>query len=151
MRSCFSVAIQFIPLQIIKTSVELNEEYQVENILEKWMISEKPTISSSEKDTIPQKTHENSENLLNCARTLQQFERGLSQQKLELIDFSKESRLEGLKKFSCSQFHCYHCSVQKQHSKLWRLRKTHSVSESWKGEGPLHSTKDVWPVSHTHS
>jgi len=32
---------QFIPLQIIKTSVELNEEYQVENILEKRMISEK--------------------------------------------------------------------------------------------------------------
>jgi len=26
---------QFIPLQIIKTPVELNEEYQVENILEK--------------------------------------------------------------------------------------------------------------------
>jgi len=32
---------QFIPLQIIKTSVELNEKYQVENILEKRMISEK--------------------------------------------------------------------------------------------------------------
>jgi len=32
---------QFIPLQTIKTSVELNEEYQVENILEKQMISEK--------------------------------------------------------------------------------------------------------------
>ncbi len=32
---------QFISLQIIKTSVELNEEYQVENILEKRMISGK--------------------------------------------------------------------------------------------------------------
>jgi len=32
---------QFIPLQVIKTSVELNEEYQVENILEKRMISGK--------------------------------------------------------------------------------------------------------------
>jgi tryptophanase len=32
---------QFISLQIIKTSVELNEKYQVENILEKQMISEK--------------------------------------------------------------------------------------------------------------
>jgi len=32
---------QFIPLQIIKTSVELNKEYQVENILKKRMISEK--------------------------------------------------------------------------------------------------------------
>jgi len=32
---------QFIPLQTIETSVELNKEYQVENILEKWMISRK--------------------------------------------------------------------------------------------------------------
>jgi len=32
---------QFIPLQTIETSVELNEEYQVENILEKRMVSGK--------------------------------------------------------------------------------------------------------------
>jgi len=32
---------QFISLQIIKTSVEPDEKYQVENILEKQMISEK--------------------------------------------------------------------------------------------------------------
>jgi len=32
---------QFIPLQIIETFVESDEEYQVENILEKQMISEK--------------------------------------------------------------------------------------------------------------
>jgi len=32
---------QFIPLQIIKTFVKLNEEYQVKNILEKQMISGK--------------------------------------------------------------------------------------------------------------
>jgi len=32
---------QFIPLQIIETSVKLNEEYQVKNILEQQMISEK--------------------------------------------------------------------------------------------------------------
>jgi len=32
---------QFIPLQIIETSVELDEEYQIENILKKQMISEK--------------------------------------------------------------------------------------------------------------
>jgi len=32
---------QIILLQIIKTSVELNEEYEIENILEKRMISEK--------------------------------------------------------------------------------------------------------------
>jgi hypothetical protein len=48
---------QSIPLQTVKTPVEPNEEYQVENILEQRMISGKPTISSSEKDTIPQKTH----------------------------------------------------------------------------------------------
>jgi len=32
---------QFIPLQIIKTFVELDEEYKVEDILKKQMISEK--------------------------------------------------------------------------------------------------------------
>jgi len=32
---------QFIPLQITETFVELNKEYQVENILEKQMISKK--------------------------------------------------------------------------------------------------------------
>jgi len=32
---------QFIPLQIIKTFVESDKEYQVKNILEKQMISEK--------------------------------------------------------------------------------------------------------------
>jgi len=32
---------QFIPLQTTETSVELNKEYQVENILEKRMINEK--------------------------------------------------------------------------------------------------------------
>jgi len=32
---------QFIPLQITETFVELNKEYQVENILEKRMISKK--------------------------------------------------------------------------------------------------------------
>jgi len=32
---------QFIPLQAVKTPVKLNEEYEVENILEKRMISEK--------------------------------------------------------------------------------------------------------------
>jgi len=30
-----------MPLQIIETFVKLNEEYEVEGILEKWMISEK--------------------------------------------------------------------------------------------------------------
>jgi len=32
---------QIISLQIIKTSVELNKEYEIENILKKRMISEK--------------------------------------------------------------------------------------------------------------
>jgi len=31
---------QIISLQVIKTSVELNEEYEIENILKKRMISE---------------------------------------------------------------------------------------------------------------
>ncbi len=68
---------QFIPLQIIKTSVELNEEYQVENILEKWMISEKAHYLIKWKGyNTSENTWELRENLLNCARTLQQFERG---------------------------------------------------------------------------
>jgi hypothetical protein len=52
---------QFIPLQIIETSVESDKEYQVENILKKRMISEKPTTSSNERGTTPLKTHENSQ------------------------------------------------------------------------------------------
>jgi hypothetical protein len=52
---------QFIPLQTIETSVEPDKEYQVENILEKRMISGKPTISSNERGTTPLKTHENSQ------------------------------------------------------------------------------------------
>jgi len=67
---------QFIPLQIIKTSVELNEEYQVENILEKRMISGKTHYLVKWKEYNTSKnTWELKENLLNCARTLQQFER----------------------------------------------------------------------------
>jgi len=67
---------QFIPLQIIKTSVELNEEYEVENILEKRMISGKAhyLIKWKRYDT-SENTWESRENLLNCARTLQQFEK----------------------------------------------------------------------------
>jgi hypothetical protein len=59
---------QIISLQIIKTSVELNEEYEVENIL-KRMISEKFTISSNEKIMISQKTSENSRRI---SRTVQE-------------------------------------------------------------------------------
>jgi len=47
---------QSIPLQIIKTSVESDEKYQVKNILENGWLVGKPTISSNKKNTIPQKT-----------------------------------------------------------------------------------------------
>jgi len=67
---------QFISLQTTETSVELNEEYQVENILEKWMISEKAHYLVKWKEyNTSENTWELKENLLNCARTLQQFER----------------------------------------------------------------------------
>jgi len=67
---------QFISLQIIKTFVELNEEYQVKNILKKWMISEKAHYLVKWKGyNTSENTWELKENLLNCARTLQQFER----------------------------------------------------------------------------
>jgi len=68
---------QFIPLQTIEMSVELDKEYQVENILEKQMISEKAHYLIRWKGyNTSENTWEFIENLLNCARTLQQFERG---------------------------------------------------------------------------
>ncbi len=67
---------QFISLQITETSVKPDKEYQVKNILEKQMISEKAhyLIKWKGYDT-SENTWELKENLLNCARTLQQFER----------------------------------------------------------------------------
>jgi len=68
---------QFIPLQIIETPVELNEEYQVENILKQRMISGKTHYLVKWKEyNTSENTWELKENLLNCVRTLQQFERG---------------------------------------------------------------------------
>jgi len=68
---------QFIPLQIIETSVELNEEYQVENILEKRMISGKAHYLIKWKGyNTSENTWELIENLNSCVRTLQHFERG---------------------------------------------------------------------------
>jgi len=67
---------QFIPLQTIETFVKLDEEYQVENILEKQMISEKAHYLVKWKEyNTSENTWELKENLLNCARTLQQFEK----------------------------------------------------------------------------
>jgi len=67
---------QFIPLQTIETSVESDEEYQVENILEKRMISGKTHYLVKWKEyNTSENTWELKENLLNCARTLQQFEK----------------------------------------------------------------------------
>ncbi len=67
---------QFIPLQIIETSVELNEKYHVENILEKQMISGKAHYLVKWKEyNTSENMWELKENLLNCVRTLQQFER----------------------------------------------------------------------------
>jgi hypothetical protein len=95
---------QSIPLQTVKTPVEPNEEYQVENILEQRMISGKPTISSSEKDTIPQKTHGSPKRTYSTVRgRYNSLRKGPgSIKKLELIDSSKESRLEGSEEFSSS-------------------------------------------------
>jgi hypothetical protein len=58
---------QIISLQITETSVESNEEYEIENILEEKMISEKAHYLSNEKITISQKT---SENLKRISRTV---------------------------------------------------------------------------------
>jgi hypothetical protein len=65
------------------------------------MISGKPTILSNEKNTIPQKTHENSKRTYS---TVQEHYNSLREgsesiKKLKLIDFSKESRLEESEEF----------------------------------------------------
>ncbi len=67
---------QFISLQTIEMSVKLDKEYQVENILKKRMISEKThyLVKWKEYNTL-KNMWELKENLLNCVRTLQQFER----------------------------------------------------------------------------
>ncbi len=67
---------QFIPLQINKTSVKLNEEYQVKDILKQRMISGKTHYLVKWKEySTSENTWKLKENLLNCARTLWQFER----------------------------------------------------------------------------
>jgi len=68
---------QFIPLQTTEMSVELNKEYQVENILEKWMISGKAHyLIRWKRYNTSENTWELIENLSGCAKTLQHFERG---------------------------------------------------------------------------
>jgi len=68
---------QFIPLQITETFVELNKEYQVENILEKRMISGKAHYLIRWKGyNTSENTWKLIENLNGCTRTLQHFERG---------------------------------------------------------------------------
>jgi len=67
---------QIISLQINETSVESNEEYKIENILEKRMINEKVHYFIKWKDyNISKNFWEFKENLKNCVRTLQCFER----------------------------------------------------------------------------
>ncbi len=67
---------QFISLQVTSMSVELKTEYEVENILEKRMINEKIYyfIKWKEYDAL-ESTWKLKNNLLNCVRMLQQFEK----------------------------------------------------------------------------
>jgi len=68
---------QFIPLQTKPTSVKPENEYEVEDILGKRMISGEAHYLVKWKgyDT-SESTWKSKSNLLNCARTLQQFEKG---------------------------------------------------------------------------
>ncbi len=65
---------------------------------------EKLTISSNERDTIPQKAHKSSKRTYSTVwDTTTVWERGSeSIKKLELIDSNKKSRLKGLKEFYSS-------------------------------------------------
>jgi len=67
---------QFISLQVTSTSVESETKYEVENILEKRMISEKAyyLVKWKEYDAL-KSTWKFKNNLLNCVRMLQQFEK----------------------------------------------------------------------------
>ncbi len=94
---------QSISLQTVKTSVELNEEYQVENILEKWMISGKThyLIKWKEYNTSEKHVRTQREPTQLCKNITAVWERASrSIKKLELIDFSKELRLKESEKFS---------------------------------------------------
>jgi len=67
---------QMISLQITETSVELNKECEIENILEKRMISGEAHYLIKWKDyDISENTWELKKNLKNCVRTLQHFEK----------------------------------------------------------------------------
>ncbi len=68
---------QFIPLQITETFVKSDKEYQVENILEKRMISEKAHyLIKWKRYNTSENTWKLIENLNSYTRTLQHFERG---------------------------------------------------------------------------
>ena len=69
---------QSIPLQIKPTLVESDEEYEVERILDKKIISETVhyLVKWKECDT-SESTWEPKVNLKNCTRMLQQFEGGI--------------------------------------------------------------------------
>ena len=67
---------QDISIQIIKTSIELNNEYEVEIILEKKTISEKSYyLIKWKRYNISENIWEFKDNLNNCARTLWYFEK----------------------------------------------------------------------------
>ncbi len=68
---------QSIPLQATPTPVEPETEYEVEDILGKRMISEEAHYLVKWKGyDASESTWEPQDNLLNCVRTLQQFEKG---------------------------------------------------------------------------
>jgi len=67
---------QIISSQIIKMSVEFNKEYEIKNILEKKMISEKIYyLVKWKRYNISENIWKFKENLKNCTKTLQHFEK----------------------------------------------------------------------------
>ena len=72
---------QFILLQTKSTSVESDEEYEVERILDKKIISEAAHYLVKWKEyDISESTWESKQNLKNYVRTLWQFEKGVQSQ-----------------------------------------------------------------------
>ena len=71
---------QFIPLQTKPTLIESDEEYKVERILDKKIISGAAHyLVKWKKYNISESTWKSKANLRNCARMLQQFEREMRQ------------------------------------------------------------------------
>jgi hypothetical protein len=116
------------------------------------MISGKPTISSNEKNTIPQKTHESSKRTYSTVQEHYNSLREGLRVKLKLIDFSKESRLEESEEFSSSSVSLLSLlSSEATQRTLMTARDSFCFKVLKRQRTFAFSLKGAQPVSHAHS